>query len=62
MYPTNVIENLNKQVRKRTKISEQFPNDDTALKAVYLAIVQLEKKWSQPIAHWVGYIFNSPLK
>ncbi|MDH6312804.1 transposase-like protein, partial [Parabacteroides sp. PFB2-10] len=32
-------------------------NDDALKKSVYLAIAEIEKKWSQPIWNW-GMIFN----
>jgi putative transposase len=52
IYTTNTIENLNRGIRKYTKTKVQFPDDQAAEKAVYLAIRNIEKKWSQPIANW----------
>lgn len=52
IYTTNVIENLNRGIRKYIKTKVQFPDDASAEKAVYLAIQNLEKKWSQPIQNW----------
>jgi len=52
IYTTNSIENLNRGIRKYTKTKVQFPDDQAAEKAVYLAIMNIEKKWSMPIANW----------
>lgn len=30
----------------------QFPDDQSAIKAVYLAINNIQKKWNMPIQNW----------
>jgi Transposase and inactivated derivatives len=57
IYTTNVIESLNSTIRKYTKIKTVFPDDSAALKAVFLAINNIEKKWTMPI-HNFGIIIN----
>jgi transposase-like protein len=57
IYTTNVIESLNSGIRKYTRSKTMFPDDSSALKAVYLAINNLEKKWTQTIRNW-GAILN----
>ncbi|MDT8373573.1 MAG: transposase, partial [Bacteroidales bacterium] len=52
IYTTNTIENLNRSIRKYTKTKVQFPDDNAVQKAVFLAIMNLEKKWSMPIQNW----------
>lgn len=52
MYTTNTIENLNRGIRKYTKTKVQFTDDASAQKAVYLAIMNIEKKWSMPLHNW----------
>lgn len=52
IYTTNTIENLNRGIRKYTKTKVQFIDDQAALKAVYLAINNIEKKWNMPIKNW----------
>lgn len=52
IYTTNSIENLNRGIRKYTKTKVQFPDDQSAEKAVYLAIMNIEKKWSMPLHNW----------
>lgn len=52
IYTTNTIENLNRGIRKYTKTKVQFTDDAAAQKAVYLAIQNIEKKWSMPLQNW----------
>jgi putative transposase len=44
LYTTNSIESLNYQLRKVTKARGHFPNDDAAVKLLWLAIVNIEDK------------------
>ena len=40
-------------VKKRRKIPRKiFPNDQSAMKVVYLAIENASKKWSMPLRDW----------
>jgi transposase-like protein len=57
IYTTNAIESLNSTIRKYTKTKNVFPDDAAALKSVYLAIRNIEKKWTMPIRNW-GTILN----
>ena len=57
IYTTNTIENLNRGIRKYTKTKVQFTDDAAAQKAVYLAIMNIEKKWSMPLQNW-GFILH----
>jgi putative transposase len=52
VYTTNIIESLNRGIRKYTKTKSIFPHDQAALKAVYLAIGNIENKWTMPIRNW----------
>lgn len=52
IYTTNVIESLNSQFRKVTKTKLIFPNDDSLLKMLYLAVERIEKKWSRQYKDW----------
>ena len=52
IYTTNTIESLNSVIRKATTRHKMFPNDEAALKVVYLAIGSASKKWTRPIKNW----------
>ena len=57
IYTTNTIESLNRNIRKYTKTKTVFPDDQSVLKAVYLAISNIERKWTLPIREW-GKLIN----
>jgi putative transposase len=52
IYTTNVIESVNSVIRKFTRNRKQYPNAESALKWVYLAIQEASKKWTMPIRGW----------
>lgn len=52
IYTTNAIESLNSVIRKATNKRKIFPNDNAALKVVFLAIEAASKRWTRPIANW----------
>lgn len=52
IYTTNVIESLNSQFRKVTKTKLIFPNDESLLKMLYLAVERVEKKWTRNYKDW----------
>lgn len=58
MYTTNTIENINRGIRKYIKTKVQFPDDQAALKAVYMAMMNIEKKWTHPIKNWGLIIYQ----
>jgi transposase-like protein len=57
IYTTNAIESLNGSIRKYTKTKILFPDDQAAIKAVYLAISNIQQKWTMAIQNW-GMIVN----
>ncbi len=52
IYTTNAIESVNSVIRKFTRNRKQYPNEESALKLVYLAIHEASKKWTMPIPKW----------
>ncbi len=52
IYTTNAIESVNSVIRKFTRNRKQYPNAESALKLVYLAIHEASKKWTMPIKGW----------
>jgi transposase-like protein len=52
MYTTNAIEAVNSSFRKVTK-KGSFPSEDAVMKALYLRITELYKKWNnRPVSNW----------
>lgn len=52
IYTTNAIESVNSVIRKFTKNRKIYPNEQSALKLVYMAIREASKRWTMPIHHW----------
>ena len=52
IYTTNAIENYNRQLRKVTKTRTIFPTDDALFKLLYLAMMDITKKWTGRPANW----------
>ena len=52
IYTTNAIESVNMSLRKVTKNRGSFPNDESMIKLLYLALQNIEKKWTMPIRNW----------
>lgn len=52
IYTTNTIESINSVIRKFTRNRKQYPNRDSAIKLVYMAIHEASKKWTMPIPGW----------
>jgi transposase-like protein len=52
IYTTNAIEGFNRQLRKVTKSKTIFPSDDSLLKMLYLATMDITKKWTGHRQDW----------
>jgi len=49
IYTTNAIESLNSVIWKSVKTRKISPNDEAAMKVIYLATAAAAKKWAMPI-------------
>ena len=52
IYTTNTIEGFNRQLRKVTKSKSVFPTDDSLLKMLYLAMMDITRKWTGRRQDW----------
>lgn len=52
IYTSNAIEGFNRQLRKVTKSKTVFPTDDSLLKMLYLAMMDITKKWTGRRQDW----------
>ena len=52
IYTTNIIEGLHRQFRKVTKAKAVFPTDTSLEKMLYLASMNVIKKWTQRYRNW----------
>ena len=51
VYTTNAVESLHMSLRKVSKTRNSFPNEEAALKLLYLALRNVSKKW-ETVQHW----------
>jgi putative transposase len=52
IYTTNAIESVNSVIRKFTRNRKIYPNEESALKIVYMAIREASRRWTMPVRHW----------
>lgn len=52
IYTTNAIESVNSVIRKFTRNRKIYPNPESALKLIYMAIGEASKRWTRPIRNW----------
>lgn len=53
MYTTNIIENLNRNIRKTTSNKTMFPTDQAVIKSVYLSVQNSVINNTQPVTNWL---------
>ena len=51
IYTTNAIESMNRGLRKIIKT-----NQTTVRKLLYLALLNLSRRWTRPLVHWTAAI------
>lgn len=52
IYTTNTIEGYHSQIRKVTKTKTSYPSDESLIKIIYLATMDISKKWTMPLRNW----------
>lgn len=52
IYTTNLIEGYHRQLRKVTKGKSIFPTDEALTKMLYLATMEVTKRWTMRIQNW----------
>jgi len=52
IYTTNLIESLNRKIRKVAKNKSSFPNEQSLFKLVYLAVEETSRKWTMRHRDW----------
>jgi putative transposase len=52
IYTTNAVENYHRSLRKVTKAKSVFPNDSSLMKILYLATMEVTKKWTGRMKDW----------
>ena len=52
IYSTNAVEAYHRQLRKVVKTKASFPSPEAARKLLYLATIDITRKWTSPIRDW----------
>jgi putative transposase len=52
IYTTNSIESLNAKLRRSVRIRGHFPNDEAAMKLIWLQLREITKNWKMPPREW----------
>jgi putative transposase len=52
IYTTNAIEALNAKLRRAVRTRGHFPNDDAAMKLLYLVLNHAAEQWKRPPREW----------
>ena len=52
IYTTNSVEGYHRQLRKVIKTKSSFPAPEAARKLLYLATMDITRKWTAPIRDW----------
>ncbi|MCL4451633.1 MAG: transposase [Candidatus Thermoplasmatota archaeon] len=48
-HSSNLIERMNKKIRRRAKVIDTLPSESTAMKIIYLRVAELNEKWSNRV-------------
>jgi putative transposase len=52
IYTTNAIESLNSTVRRSARVRGHFPNEEAALKLIWLQLREVTRRWKRPSREW----------
>jgi transposase-like protein len=56
IYTTNTVEGYHRQLRKVTKTKTAYPTDEALRKILYLATMDISRKWTMPVSNWANCI------
>jgi transposase-like protein len=52
IYTTNAIESVNYTLQRNLKTRQSFPNDEAAMKLVFMILRRISNRWTMPIKNW----------
>jgi transposase-like protein len=52
VYTTNAIESVNFTIQKIIKHCQPFPNDEAAMKLIFMGLKNISRKWTMPMRDW----------
>jgi len=61
IYATNAIESVNYTLQRNLKTRQSFPNDEAAMKLIFMILRRVSKRWTMPIRNWAGALHQFSL-
>ena len=52
IYTTNAVESVNYTLQRNLKTRQSFPNDEAAMKLIFMILRRISKRWTMPIRNW----------
>jgi len=52
IYTTNSVESVNYTLQRNLKTRQSFPNDEAAMKLIFMILRRISKRWTMPIRNW----------
>jgi transposase-like protein len=52
IYTTNAVESVNYTLQRNLKTRQSFPNDESAMKLIFMTLRRISKRWTMPIRNW----------
>ena len=52
IYTTNSVESLNFTLQRNLKTRLSFPNDEAAMKLIFMILQRISKRWTMPLRNW----------
>jgi len=52
IYTTNAVESVNYTLQRNLKTRQSFPNDEAAMKLIFMILQRISKRWTMPIRNW----------
>ncbi len=49
LHSSNIIERMNKEIRRRIKVIDSLPSESAAMKIIYLRVAELNERWSNRV-------------
>jgi transposase-like protein len=61
VYTTNAIESVNYTLQRSLKTRQPFPDDEAAMKLIYMILRRISKRRAMPIGNWGGVLHQFSL-
>jgi transposase-like protein len=52
IYTTNAVESVNFTLQRNLKTRQSFPNDEAAMKLIFMILQRVSKRWTMPVRNW----------